>query len=173
MLISRVQIYTGNGKGKTTAAFGLALRAIGRGLNVIVVQFLKGGEPSGEVIAAIEKGLFKIERFGAEGFCFDCDDNLEHKEEAERGLSCLTESMETGVYDLIIADELITAVHVGLLTEEQVIDLIDKKPACTELVMTGRGATEKIIAEADLVTEMREVKHYFNDGIPAREGIEY
>lgn len=173
MLISRIQIYTGNGKGKTTAAFGLALRAIGRGLNVIVIQFLKGGEPSGEVIAATEKGLFNIERFGAEGFYLDSDNNKEHRSEAEKAFNRLNELMETEEYDLIVADELITAMHVGLLTEEQVIDLIDKKPACTELIMTGRGATGKIIAEVDLVTEMREVKHYFDNGVPAREGIEY
>lgn len=173
MIISRVQIYTGNGKGKTTAAFGLALRAVGQDLKVIVVQFLKGGNPSGEVLIAQAKRLFSIERFGAEGFCYDCDDNLEHKAEAQKGLARLTELLQTGEYDMVVADELVTAVHVGLLSETQIIDLIDSKPPSTELVLTGRGASEKLIAEADLVTEMREIKHYFNKGVPAREGIEY
>jgi len=173
MLISRVQIYTGEGKGKTTAAFGLALRAAGRGQKVIIIQLLKGGAPSGEVLIAKKKGLFEIENFGAEGFCFDCDENAEHRAEAEKAVARIEEALHSCDYDLVIADELVTAMHIGLLAEERIIALIDCKPENTEFVLTGRGATEGLIASADLVTEMREVKHYFNDGLPAREGIEY
>lgn len=173
MIISRVQIYTGEGKGKTTAAFGLAVRAAGRGQKVIVIQLLKGDSPSGEVILAKEKGLFEVESYGAERFCFDCDENAEHRAEAEKAVVRIEEALLSCDYDMVIADELVTAMHIGLLPEDRIISLIECRPANTEFVLTGRGATERLIASADLVTEMREVKHYFNDGLPAREGIEY
>jgi len=172
MIISRTQIYTGNGKGKTTAAFGLALRAAGHGMRVIVVQFLKGGKPSGEVVAAGIARLFSVDRFGAKGFCFDCDDNTEHRTEAEKAMSRVRELLSSAEYDIVIADEMVTAMHIGLISEKDVIETMNMKPTNTELILTGRGATQQIIDEADLVTEMREIKHYFNDGVPAREGIE-
>jgi cob(I)alamin adenosyltransferase len=173
MSIGLVQIYTGGGKGKTTAAFGIALRAHGQGKRVIVVQFLKGGEPSGEVLAVRKLGLFDVESFGTESFCFDIEENPEHCIQADLAVDRIEKALSSRNYDIVIADELITAVGIGLVQEDRVLAIIESKPNETELIMTGRGATERLIEAADLVTEMREIKHYFAKGIPAREGIEF
>jgi cob(I)alamin adenosyltransferase len=167
-----VHIYTGDGKGKTTAAFGLALRAFGRGLKVAIIQFLKGAEPSGEVLASQKLNLFHIERFGANKFFLPGDKDPAHFDEARKGFNRAKELASSGEYDLVIADEIIVACKFGLLSETDLLDLIRARNKNTELVLTGRGATENLIAAADLVTEMRAIKHYFNNCIPARKGIE-
>ncbi len=168
-------IYTGPGKGKTSAALGLAFRASGYGLKSVIIQFMKG-LPSGEIEAAARSGgLVTIERYGSERFCRPdaCDGSLEeHREHARRGYERAAGLIASGGYRVVILDEIITACAFGLITEEEIIGLMKSKPDGTELVLTGRGATEGLISQADLVTEMREIKHYYQNGVPPRKGIE-
>lgn len=168
-----VQVYTGNGKGKTTAALGLAFRAAGRGLRTYIAQFLKG-QPSGELEAAKKLApLIRIERFGREGFIMvkeGPDD--EDISRAGAGLARALEAMLSGEYGIVVLDEVNPAVHFGLLTEPEVLDFIDRRPATVELVLTGRYAPASFVERADLVTEMTDIKHYFDRGVKAREGIE-
>ncbi len=168
-----VQVYTGNGKGKTTAALGLTLRAVGAGLRVYIGQFLKNLVYS--EIHALEKYLPGVvtEQFGY-GECFvhrdtvTGDDLLSAKHGLERGLLAMT----SGEFDVVIMDEINVAAFMGVIAENDILDLIDKKPDNVELILTGRYAPQSVIEKADLVTEMAEIKHYYNDGIEAREGIE-
>jgi cob(I)alamin adenosyltransferase len=172
-MIGYVQVYTGNGKGKTTAALGLAFRAAGRGLRTYIAQFLKG-QPSGELEAAKKLApLIRIEQFGREGFVTVKDGP--HDEDISRagaGLAQAREAMLSGDYRIVVLDEVNTAVHFGLLPEADVLDLIDRRPAPVELVLTGRYAPASFIERADLVTEMTAIKHYFEKGVKSREGIE-
>lgn len=162
-------IYTGNGKGKTTAALGLALRAMGWGMKVYIGQFMKG-QKYGELESAKRfPELLRIEQFGKDTFIHSATE--EDRAMAKKGLERIKRAMDEG-YEIVIADEIITAVYFGLLEEEEVLELMRKKPKGVELVLTGRYATEKMIEMADLVTEMKEVKHYFQKGILARDGIE-
>ena len=168
-----VQIYTGNGKGKTTAAMGLAFRAAGRGFRTYIAQFLKA-QPTGEIEAAKKLApLIRIEQFGREGFITvregPGDEDLER---ARTGLARARDAMLSGAYSIVILDEVNTAVHLKILPEADVLALLDARPAGVELVLTGRYAPESFIARADLVTEMKEIKHYFAKGVKAREGIE-
>ncbi len=168
-----VQVYTGNGKGKTTAALGLALRAAGHGYKTYVAQFLKG-QPTGEIEAAKKLDpLIRIEQFGREGFITIKDGpGDEDVTRAKAGLAKALEAMLSGEYRIVVLDEVNTAVHFKILPEEEVLDLIDRRPAEVELVLTGRYAPASFIDRADLVTEMKEVKHYFGKGVKAREGVE-
>lgn len=167
-----VQIYTGNGKGKTTAALGLALRAVGRGLKVCVFQFIKGGGRYGEHMAAEKLApLLTIIQTGRPGWV-NTKDISEDRRVAQESLLRAQELLRSGEYDLFICDEINGAVGFGLLDIDQVLDLIDSRPEKTELVLTGRNAHERIIARADLVTEMQEIRHYYQAGVPARAGIE-
>jgi len=167
-----VQVYTGNGKGKTTAALGLALRAIGRGLRVCIFQFIKGGGPYGEhLIAEKLAPLLTIIQSGRPGWV-NTKDISEDRRVAQNALVRATELLKSDDYDLVVLDEINGAVGFGLIDVEQVLDLIALKPARVELVLTGRNAHERVIEAADLVTEMREVKHYYAAGVPARTGIE-
>lgn len=168
-----VQVYTGNGKGKTTAALGLAFRAAGRGLRTYIAQFLKG-QPTGEVEAAAKLApLIRIERFGREGFIdVKAGPDDEDIARAREGLARAAEAMVSGEYRIVVLDEVNTAVYFGVLTEKDVLDVLDRRPRDVEVVLTGRYAPDAFIARADLVTEMREVKHYFDKGVKAREGIE-
>ncbi len=168
-----VQVYTGNGKGKTTAALGLAFRAAGRGLRTYVAQFLKG-QPTGEIEAARKLApLIVIEQFGREGFITVKDGpGDEDVEQARTGLARARQALLSGAYRIVVLDEVNTAVHFKILPEADVLALLDERPAGVELVLTGRYAPESFIARADLVTEMKEVKHYFARGVAAREGIE-
>ncbi len=168
-----VQIYTGNGKGKTTCMLGLALRASGAGKKIFIGQFLKQGDYS--EIKAIKTFLPEIElwQFGAGGKCFSkgsetVNDINAAKDGYERALGAVS----SGEYDLVILDEINVAVNMELLSEEQQLRLMEEKAQGTELVMTGRYASDKVIERADLVTEMTLIKHYFNDGVNARVGIE-
>jgi cob(I)alamin adenosyltransferase len=172
-MIGYVQVYTGNGKGKTTAALGLAFRAAGRGLRTYIAQFLKC-QPSGELEAAKKLApLIRIEQFGREGFITVKDGP--HDEDISRagsGLAQAREAMLSGDYRIVVLDEVNTAVHFRLLPEADVLDLIDRRPAPVELVLTGRYAPASFIERADLVTEMTAIKHYFEKGVKSREGIE-
>jgi cob(I)alamin adenosyltransferase len=168
-----VQIYTGDGKGKTTAALGLALRAAGRGLKVTIVQFMKGRHYSELNAAALFKDLVTIEQYGHPTFCrFAGSPDPDEVKRARRALERLDELMATRACDILIADEIITAMHFRLLAETEVLKLVARRPHGMELVLTGRGATPALVEAADLVTEMREVKHYYRKGVQARPGIE-
>ncbi len=168
-----IQIYTGNGKGKTTAALGLALRAVGRELKVCMIQFMKGGGPYGEHLAAPRLAPFlTIIQTGREGWVNRDNPDPEDKRLARGALELAGKALGGGEYDLVILDEVNGAVAFGLVTVDEVLALMERKPANVELVLTGRNADERIIAAADLVTEMREIKHYYRKGIPSRVGIE-
>lgn len=168
-----IQVYTGIGKGKTTAALGLALRAIGRGLKVCMVQFIKGGGAYGEHLAA-EKlfPLLTIHQTGRDGWIFRDKLDPEDIRIAAETLALARKVLGSGEYDLIILDEINGAAWFGLIEVEAILELMALKPATVELVLTGRSADERVIAAADLVTEMVEIKHYFAAGVQARIGIE-
>ena len=168
-----IQVYTGNGKGKTTAALGLALRAAGHGLRTYFGQFLKG-QPTGEIPASEKLApLIRIEQFGRRGFLLVTDKvDDEDVERARRGLRASLEAMLSGEFRIVVLDEAITAVHLKILEEREVLDFLAKKPAEVEVVLTGRYATLAILEKADLATEMKDLKHYFDRGVRAREGIE-
>ena len=167
-----VQVYTGNGKGKTTAALGLALRAVGRGLKVCVFQFIKGGGPYGEhLIAEKLAPLLTIIQTGRPGWV-NTKDITADRTVAQEAFTKAKELLTSGEYDLFICDEINGAVGFGLIDVEQVLELISLKPEQVELVLTGRNAHERVMEAADLVTEMREIKHYYKAGVPARTGIE-
>lgn len=167
-----IQIYTGDGKGKTTAALGLALRAVGSGLSVLIVQFLKGRE-QGEIRAAEMMDKLRIVQSGAEEFVNETNPSAEDVELARRGVAIARKALMSNEYDLVILDEVNIAVQLGIIGIQDVLTLIDCKPSPVELVLTGRGAPPEFIEKADLVTEMRNIKHYHDRGIESREGIEY
>lgn len=166
-------IYTGNGKGKTSAALGLAFRAAGSGLRSLVIQFMKG-QQSGEIEAAAKlDGLVTIEQYGSDRFCRPDDGSFEeHREFALKGLDRSRAVMAGGEYSIVVLDEIITAAKFGIVSNQEIIELIRSKPESIELVLTGRGASDDLIAHADLVTEMREVRHYYQKGVAPRKGIE-
>jgi len=165
-----VQVYTGNGKGKTTAALGLVLRTTCAGNKAFMGQFMKGQDYSELKASEFLPGL-KMEQFGGIEF-LDGKPTEKDIADAEKGLSRIKEVVESGEYDVIVFDEINTALFFKLLKVEEVIDVINLKRENTEIILTGRYAPEEIIDRADLVTEMREIKHYFNDGVKARVGIE-
>ncbi|MEM3576910.1 MAG: cob(I)yrinic acid a,c-diamide adenosyltransferase [Candidatus Bathyarchaeia archaeon] len=167
-----VQVYTGNGKGKTTAAFGLALRAIGRGLKVYVIQFIKGGFDYGELYIADKLPNLTLKAFGMGKFIME-KPSAEDIKSAEEALSLAEAVVKSGEYDIVILDEINVALKLKLISLERVLKLIKGKPKHVELVLTGRYSPNEIIEAADLVTEMREVKHPYNKGYQARKGIEF
>jgi cob(I)alamin adenosyltransferase len=165
------QVYTGNGKGKTTAAIGLSIRAAGAGLKTFIAQFIKMGDYSEIKALRRYSDLIHIEQFGLGRFT-NGKPSPEDVEAAQKGLEKIKSIMASAAYKIIILEEANVAVKYGMITVDDVVDLIVNKPFETELVITGRGASEQIIAVADLVTEMKPVKHYFQKGVPARIGIE-
>lgn len=168
-----IQVYTGNGKGKTTAALGLAFRALGRGMKVFMIQFMKGGGPYGEHAAAERFAPdFTIIQTGRTGWVNRENPDPEDARLAREALETARAALTGGEYDLVILDEVNGAVSFGLLPVEDLLELMGQKPSGVELVMTGRNADERVVAAADLVTEMREIKHYYRAGVPARIGIE-
>jgi len=167
-----VQVYTGNGKGKTTAAFGLALRAIGRGLKVYVIQFIKGGFDYGELYIVDKLPNLTLKAFGRGKFIVD-KPSKEDVKSAEEALSLAESVVKNGEYDIVILDEINVALNLKLISLERVLELIKNKPRHVEIVLTGRYAPNEIIEIADLVTEMKEVKHPYNKGCQARRGIEF
>lgn len=166
-----IQVYTGNGKGKTTAALGLALRAAGAGLRTFLAQFIKAGSYS--EIAALERfsDLITLKQYGRGRFIRG-EPSPEEIEAARRGLREAGEALASGNYDLVILDEANPAAKAGLFSPDDLLRLMDAKPESVELVLTGRDAAPEVLDRADLVTEMREVKHYFAKGVQARKGIE-
>ena len=166
-----VQVYTGDGKGKTTAALGLALRGAGAGLKVYIAQFVKGMAYSEHKSLARLSPAVVVKQFGRGCFIQDTPAK-EDIQAAQEGLKEVKEIMSSGRYDMIILDEANIATSLGLFSVEDLLDLIRGKPKGVELVITGRGADPRVMEAADLVTEMKEIKHYFQRGVIAREGIE-
>ncbi len=166
-----VQVYTGDGKGKTTAALGLALRAVGQKMKVIIIQFVKGDCTCGEHLFVEKYHPFDIVQLNT-GDSFT-QTLAELRPITEQTLSFAEETLTRGEYDVVILDEIFAALSKKLITTSQVMDLINKKPERVELILTGRGAPREVIQRADLVTEMVAVKHPFTRGITARKGIEY
>ncbi len=168
----QVHVYTGDGKGKTTAALGLVLRAVGAGMKVYIAHFMKKGQYS-EIKALAKLGdQVKAEQFGTGRFVRGKPDDKDMAA-ARKGLEAVRRAMTCGEYDMVVADEANVAASCGILSEQELLDLINLRPDHMELILTGRGAMDSVIAAADLVTEMRPIKHYFEQGIPAREGIEH
>lgn len=171
-------VFTGNGKGKSTAAFGLALRAAGNGFPVKVVQFIKGAWKTGEREAIAEHlPLIEVE-VGGKGFTIERLRNprvpmTEHQLAARAAFEAAKEAVASGRYRLVVLDEILGSIRAGLVSEDEVLELAASRPEDLHLVLTGRGASERIIEAADLVTEMREVKHHLQAGIPAQRGIEF
>ncbi|MEM2922923.1 MAG: cob(I)yrinic acid a,c-diamide adenosyltransferase [Candidatus Nitrosocaldus sp.] len=169
-------VYTGNGKGKTTAALGMAVRAVGHGMRVLMVQFIKGSWHYGEMDGALRlRPEFELITAGR-GFVGIIDDDLPreaHVKAAREALRVSRERMLSGMYDIVILDEVNYAVRLGLISIEDVLELIRVKPYSTTLVLTGNYADERLVDIADLVTEMREVKHPFRKGIRALKGIDF
>jgi cob(I)alamin adenosyltransferase len=171
-----IQLYTGKGKGKTSAALGLALRALGHGLKVYMVQFLKSA-PSGELLTAEKLAPeFVIFRFAKAERDFFPRLSEQEKQDAARevraAFSFVQRTVADGACDILILDEILAALQLRLLELPEVLELLDRKPPQMELVLTGRHAPDGLIARADLVTRMEEVKHYYRAGIKSRPGIE-
>lgn len=171
-----VLVYTGNGKGKTTASLGVAVRAAGYGRKVFILQFIKGSWHYGEIDGIKLFGEFVTMEQMGKGFYKIIDDNLpeeEHKKAAAHGIKRAKEVMHSGDYHLVILDEINNAVDLGLVDLEDVLDLIRGKPEELDIILTGRSAKPEVIEAADLVTEMREIKHPFQQGFMAKKGIDY
>ena len=166
-----IQVYTGDGKGKTTAALGLALRAAGAGLRVRIIQFMKGAEAS-EITALWRlSDLITVRRYGRAGFVEGAPEE-EDVRLAREGLAEAERAVVCGDYDMVILDEANVAAYFGLFSVSDLLRLMDKKPEHMELVITGRKADPQVIERADIVTEMCEIKHYYHRGVSARKGIE-
>ncbi len=168
-----VQIFTGAGKGKTSAAMGGVLRALGHGLRVCIVVFMKGDYPYGERAVLSKLPNVKIARFGFMTFTDPANVKPEEIEQAKQALAFAREAMLSGNYDLVVLDEVNIAAAWKLVELEEVVRLIRDKPPNVELILTGRYADAKLIELADLVTECVKVKHPYDEGIKARKGIEY
>ncbi len=165
-----IQVYTGNGKGKTTAAIGLAIRAVGAGFKVFIGQFVKGMEYS-ELKALKEIPGIEIKQYGRN--CFIKNEPEEADIEAARaGLEEIREILKSGEYRVVIMDEANIATYYNLFSEDELLDVINSRADDVEVIVTGRKAGNKLLEKADLVTEMREIKHYYNQGVQARVGIE-
>ncbi len=167
--MGRFHVYTGDGKGKTTTAMGMAMRALGQGQRVVIIQFLKG-QDTGEAKLGDFNGLLTFKQFGSESFVFDKKET--DYTNAINALNFVFESLKNRP-NLMILDEINVAVSMGLIKLEDALRIVDMCPEETELVFTGRGAHEEIIKRADLVTEMKMLKHYFYAGKPAKKGIEF
>jgi cob(I)alamin adenosyltransferase len=164
-----VHVYTGDGKGKTTAALGLLIRALGAGLSVCLIQFIKSMEY--HELSRLRDLDVPVSQFGR-GCFITGEPTAEDRRLAREGVARARELFARGDLDLLVLDEINVAVALGLLSADEVVELVRDKPAGLELVCTGRGAPAALIEAADLVTEMRNVKHYYEAGIQARDGIE-
>lgn len=167
-----IQVYTGNGKGKTTAAFGQALRALGAGFTVFIGQFVKGKMYHENKATARFLKNITIKQYGLGCFIVDTP-TYKDIEAAQKGLDEMKKIIHSGVYDMVIMDEVNIALYFKLFDVDKIVELMKNKPDQVELILTGRYAPDEIIDLADMVTEMKEVKHYYQKGIQAREGIEF
>lgn len=171
-----VIVYTGKGKGKTTAALGIVLRAVGHGLKVGMIQFIKGEWYYGELTSSKRlEPEFELVAAG-KGFVGIVDDDHEiedHQKAAKQALTLAREKLATNVFDVFVLDEINYAAKLQLISEQDILSIIEGKPEKTTLVLTGNYATEAIIAQADLVTEMKEIKHPYQLGIKAKRGIDF
>jgi cob(I)alamin adenosyltransferase len=168
-----VQVYTGDGKGKTSAAFGAALRAIGRGLKVYIIQFIKGGFDYGELYIVEKLPNLKLAAFGRGKFVIEVSPHEEDVRLAREAFELAKEVIKSGEYDMVILDEINVALNLKLVNIDETLQLIKNKPKHVELILTGRYAPRQLIEVADLVTEMKEIKHPFMQGLKPRKGIEY
>ena len=168
-----VQIFTGDGKGKTTAALGTVIRALGHGRRVYIAVFMKGDYPYGEwnILSKLPNG--SIVRFGFDAFTDPANVKPEEIEQAKQALTAAREATLSGNYDLVVLDEVNIAVVWKLVELDEVVKLINDKPQNVELILTGRHADKELVKKADLVTEMLKIKHPYDEGTMAREGIEY
>ena len=167
-----VHVYTGNGKGKTTAAFGLALRAEGAGMKVFIGQFVKGKSYNENIAITRNLKNITVKQYGLDCFIVKAPTDNDIKA-ARQGFEEMTKIIQNSKYDLVIMDEVNIALYYKLIKVDELIELIRNRPSHVELVLTGRYAPTEIIEAADLVTEMKEVKHYYQQGIEVRKGIEY
>ncbi len=168
-------VYTGEGKGKTTAALGLALRAMGWGARVLMVQFIKGYSEIGEIkFAEGTEGQFTVKQFALDTqMCIDEEKVNERKASSEEAISFAEEAVNSGSYDLVILDEINNAIHYNLIDMRRVLALMFKKPDNVELVLTGRRARPEIVKYANYASDIRQVRHPFDQGVTARAGIDY
>ena len=173
-----IQVYTGNGKGKTTASLGLAMRALGRCWKVLIIMFTKGGDDYGELNSfrnlspEISKNL-TIVQAGLDRIVYEQNKNADDEAEIKKGWELAKKAIQNDEYNLIILDEANIAIDLGLLDLDEVVEVLKNKPEDMEIVLTGRNANEKIIDLAHLVSEIKPIKHYWDTGIAARKGIEY
>jgi cob(I)alamin adenosyltransferase len=173
-----IQVYTGNGKGKTTASLGLAMRALGRNWKVLIVMFTKGGDDYGELNSFRELSVeishnLKIVQAGLDRIIYRDNQNEKDTEEITKGWDIAKKAIKNHEYQLIILDEANIAIDMGILDVDEVVDVLKNKPDEMEIVLTGRNAHPKIIEIAHLVSEIEPIKHYWDTGIAARKGIEY
>lgn len=171
-----IQIYTGHGKGKTTAALGLGFRAVGNGLKVLMIQFLKGSHTSELESIKAFGGAFEIRRLAEhKKFFWQLSDSEKEafRNEVQKEMHQLDEALQSGQWDIIILDEIFGALSNDMVTTSQLEHLLEIKPDQVELVLTGRDAPASFIEKADLVTEMKPIKHYYDQGVTSRKGIEY
>ena len=168
-----VQVYTGEGKGKTTAAIGTVLRALGNDLKVCIIAFMKAGHPSGEWDILDKLPNVSIQRFGTGPLVNPASVTPHDKEEASKALAAARQAILGGEYDLVVLDEVNVAVAWKLIELNEILHLIENRSPGTEIILTGRNADKEIVKIADIVTEMLNIKHPYNVGIEARKGIEY
>lgn len=166
-----IQLYTGNGKGKTTAAFGLALRAVGAGKQVFIAQFVKGMHYA-EIDAIQRFPEIKLKQYGLDCFIVN-EPTQDDIDAAQKGLADVSRIIKENSVNMLILDEICIALHYHLFEIAEVVELLKNKPTEMEIVLTGRYATPELYEMADLVTEMTEIKHYYNQGVEARKGIEF
>ncbi len=169
---AHIHVYTGNGKGKTTASFGLALRAVGAGMKVFVGQFVKGKPYNENIAIARYLKNITVKQYGLDCFIVN-DPTADDIKAARKGLEEMRKIIKAGKHDLVVMDEINIALYYKLINVDELIKIMKNKPEHVELVLTGRYAPQEIIDMSDLVTEMKEVKHYYQQGIEARKGIEY
>lgn len=168
-----IQVYTGDGKGKSTAAFGLAVRAMGHGFKSYIIQFMKAGTYGENTMFARLSPQIQCRAFGREGYVYKGKATPEDQSRAKEGLDFARELMLGGEIDILILDELNVALYFELLSLADVLELINQKPDHVELILTGRCAPPEIVEKANLVTEMRMIKHPYEEGVLSRKGIEF